>query len=114
MLTVYHNPRCSKSRACLQLLQEASIPVEIIDYTRQGLSYELLQTFAKQLSLDNILRKNEPFYKELNLATADEQTILNAIIAHPQLLQRPIVVSGEQMLLARPPEKVLDFVRISQ
>ncbi|WED43304.1 arsenate reductase (glutaredoxin) [Legionella cardiaca] len=110
MLTLYHNPRCSKSRACLQLLQEASIPVEVVDYIRQGLSYDALQMFSAKLGLSEIVRQNETFYKELNLATADEKTILQAIITHPQLLQRPIAVLGEQVLLARPPEKIWELI----
>ncbi|KTD07235.1 ArsC/Spx/MgsR family protein [Legionella jamestowniensis] len=110
MLTLYHNPRCSKSRACLQLLQEASIPVTVVDYTRQGLSYELLEHFADKLSLDTIIRKNEAIYKELNLSAADKKTVLRAVINHPQLLQRPIAVLGEKMVLARPPEKIGELV----
>ncbi|CEK11803.1 ArsC/Spx/MgsR family protein [Legionella hackeliae] len=110
MLTLYHNPRCSKSRACLKLLQDASIPVNIVDYIREGLSLTLLKRFADTLSLEAILRKNEALYKELNLEGADNKTILEAIAAHPQLMQRPIAVLGEEMILARPPEKILELV----
>ncbi|ARG96517.1 arsenate reductase (glutaredoxin) [Legionella micdadei] len=110
MVTIYHNPRCSKSRACLQLLQEKGASVEIIDYLRQPLSLECVHNFAKRLGINAIVRHNEAVYKELQLTDADDETLLEAIIKHPQLLQRPIVVSGEQMLIARPPERVLELI----
>lgn len=110
MVTIYHNPRCSKSRACLQLLQEASVNIEIVDYMRRPLSLENLYTLAAKLKLSEMVRQNEAVYKELNLDGADKETILKAMIEYPQLLQRPIVVQGEQVIIARPPEKVLELI----
>ncbi|WP_347251902.1 arsenate reductase (glutaredoxin) [Legionella sp.] len=110
MITIYHNPRCSKSRACLQLLQKTGKTVEVIDYLRQPLSLECIRHFAKHLGLKALVRNNETIYKELQLADADDETVLQAMIKHPQLLQRPIVVSGEKIVIARPPEKVLEFI----
>ena len=110
MYTIYHNPRCSKSRACLQLLQEAAVPLKIVDYMHQSLSAELVRRFADKLGLAAIVRSNEAVYKEQRLAEADEETIIQAIIDHPQLLQRPIVILGSQMLIARPPEKILELL----
>lgn len=110
MYTIYHNPRCSKSRTCLQLLQEAAVPLKIVDYMHQSLSSEVLRNFATKLDLAAMVRKNEAIYKELHLAEANEETIIQAIIDHPQLLQRPIVVFGQQILIARPPEKILELL----
>ncbi|WP_028389603.1 arsenate reductase (glutaredoxin) [Legionella fairfieldensis] len=110
MLTIYHNPRCSKSRACLQLLQEKGVKVGVVDYRQQPLSLELLHTFASELGIQAMVRSNEPTYTELGLAHADEETILKAIIKFPQLLQRPIVVDDKRILIARPPEKVLEWL----
>lgn len=110
MIRILHNPRCSKSRACLQILQDKGIPVEVIEYMRHPLAIEQLQQLAEQLGLKNMLRDSEAVYKELHLAQADEQSILQAMSEHPQLIQRPIVISGEKMLIARPPEKVLEFI----
>jgi arsenate reductase len=110
MFILYHNPRCSKSRACLQLLQKTAVPIKVIDYMHEGLALPLLQQFVAQLGLRTILRQNEVIYKELKLGAADEQTILEAIIAYPQLLQRPIVVLREKIIVARPPEKVLELM----
>ncbi|KTD33275.1 oxidoreductase [Legionella nautarum] len=110
MITIYHNPRCSKSRACLQLLEQTVDEVEVINYLQQPLSIDRLRLFAKDLGMKAIIRDNEAIYKELQLANADDETLLQAIISHPQLLQRPIVVSGERMLVARPPEKVMELI----
>ncbi|KTD22135.1 arsenate reductase [Legionella lansingensis] len=110
MLIVYHNPRCSKSRACLQLIQEAGVPLTVIDYIKNGLTLDSLRAFVTKLGLDAIVRKNETLYKELHLAEADEVTILQALIDYPQLLQRPIAIVGEKVVVARPPEKVLELI----
>ena len=110
MVTIYHNPRCSKSRACLQLLQEICDNVVVVDYLRQPFTLEHLRCFAEQLGLHAIVRNNEAIYKELGLAKANDKTVLNAILKYPQLLQRPLVVQGERMLIARPPEKILEFI----
>jgi arsenate reductase len=110
MYTIYHNPRCSKSRACLQLLQKAAVPLKIVDYMHQSLSTKVLHQFTAKLGLTAMVRSNEAMYKMLCLAEADEETIIQAIIDHPQLLQRPIVVFGEQVLIARSPEKILELL----
>mgnify|MGYP002132735384 CR=1 FL=1 len=112
MITIYHNPRCSKSRACLLLLKEATDNLEVVDYSNNLLSLERLRELAAKLGLNAMLRNNEALYKELHLEEADDETILNALKTHPQLLQRPIVVVGEQMLIARPPEKVLELINV--
>ena len=110
MLRIYHNPHCSKSRACLQLLEQANVTVEVVNYLQQPLSAQLLRSFIDKLGLKAMIRDNERIYKELKLALADEETLISAIIAHPQLLQRPIVVFDEQVMIARPPEKILELV----
>lgn len=109
MITIYHNPRCSKSRACLQLLEQQAVAVEVVNYMNQPLSFECLEQFADHLGLRNIVREQEAIYKELDLARADDSSVLQALAKYPQLLQRPIIVSGRKILLARPPEKVLEL-----
>lgn len=110
MITLYHNPRCSKSRSCLHLLEQQDVQLEVVNYINQPLSIERLKQFADHLGLRNIVREQEAIYQELDLATADDNSLLKALVEHPQLLQRPIVVSGTKMLLARPPEKVLELL----
>ncbi|MBA2710198.1 MAG: arsenate reductase (glutaredoxin) [Tatlockia sp.] len=110
MITIYHNPRCSKSRACLQLLEERGLNFSIIDYMKQSLSAEQLRIFVDNLGIKVLVRSEEAVFKDLNLAQADESTVLQAIQKHPQLLQRPIVISGTKMLVARPPESVLELI----
>lgn len=110
MYRIYHNPACSKSRACLQLLEQKKQVVEVINYLEKPPTLELLRHFAKCLGLKNMVRENEAIFAQLNLAQADEEQILAAISVHPQLLQRPIVVIDQQVILARPPEKILEFI----
>ncbi len=93
----------------MQILQNASIPVEIIHYMEGGLSESLLARFAETLGLSTIIRENEAIYKELNLANADKKTVLKAMLAHPKLLQRPIAELDGRIILARPPEKIVEL-----
>ena len=93
-ITLYHNPRCSKSRTALSILEEHQVQLREILAKLGGP--------AKQL-----LRQNEKEYKELSLAHADDEEIVAAIAANPNLLQRPIIVSTAQAVIGRPPEKVL-------
>tara|TARA_R110001592_G_scaffold176111_3_gene415568 strand:+ start:1006 stop:1374 length:369 start_codon:yes stop_codon:yes gene_type:complete len=111
---IYHNPRCSKSRATLALLQEAGIEPEIIDYLntelRKGV---LLDTIvATGLCVRDVLRSGEEAYKRLGLAdkTIGDDALLDAIIANPILLNRPIVVTEKGARLCRPPELVLEIL----
>ncbi|MFZ6654400.1 arsenate reductase (glutaredoxin) [Undibacterium sp. TJN19] len=118
MITIYHNPRCSKSRETLALVQaladEQHLSLQVIDYQKTPLSYTELQSLL--LALDSsdvqmILRNNEDAYASLNLADADNATALQAIAAHPKLLQRPIVTYQNKAAIGRPPEHVLSLFK---
>lgn len=113
-ITIYHNPRCSKSRATLTLLHDAGVEPEIILYleappTAQRLR-ELLQ--AMDMSARDLLRTNEAVYNELRLAdeTLGEDALIEQMVAHPILIERPIVIVGEQVRLCRPPERVGELI----
>ena len=110
MITIYHNPRCSKSRICLQLLQQFTNDIEIIDYLNQPPSLDDLRTLARELGLRAMIRDNETIYKDLGLVDADDNQLLSALRKYPQLLQRPIVIINQQPIIARPPEKVLELL----
>ena len=105
---IYHNPRCSKSHQTLQLLRERGIDPAIVEYLRVGLHAEEVQTLLTKLgiSAEMLLRKNEVIYRELALHDADDATIIHAIIEHPVLMQRPLVVHDEKAVLGRPPENI--------
>ena len=111
---IYHNPRCSKSRATLVLLREAGIEPEIIDYLNSSLRKEvLLDTIASAgLRVRDVLRSGEEAYKRLGLGdkAVSDDVLLDAIIANPILLNRPIVVTDKGARLCRPPELVLEIL----
>ena len=114
-VTIYHNPRCSKSRATLALLNEKNLDINIIEYLKSDFSIAQLTELYQQLMLSNVremMRTGDDLYKELQLANEalSDQELLQAIVNHPSLLERPIVVHNKQARLGRPPEKVLEIL----
>lgn len=113
-ITLYHNPRCSKSRATLALLEENEINPEIIYYLETPPnSTELKELLNKlDMKLDDIIRSSEPEFEELGLgdSTLNEAIKLDLVCKHPRLIQRPIVVKGDRAIIGRPPEKVLELI----
>ncbi len=114
MVTIYHNPRCTKSKATLKLLQSKGIEPEVVEYLENPPSVDELTDILLMLDVSarDIMRKNETIYKELELGdeSLDDTALLNAIVHHPNLMERPIVVNGEKAAIGRPPEKVLDIL----
>lgn len=111
--TIYHNPRCSKSREALALLQESGVSPEIVLYLDTPPSAARLGELLARLGIPaaELVRRNEEEYRSAGLSAAsDEAEIIAAIAAHPRLLQRPIVVRGDRAIIGRPPENVLDLL----
>lgn len=112
MITLYHNPRCSKSREALTIVEEfartKNLPLEVVDYQKTPLSLDQLRQLHRQLggSARDMVRSNEEDYAALNLDQAGDDALLAALAAHPRLLQRPVVVFRDQALIARPPEQL--------
>lgn len=110
MITIYHNPRCSKSREALALAQQFAgdhqQELKVVDYQKTPLTPAQLATLHEQLGgrLRDMVRDNEEEYAALNLAQADDATLLQALSAHPKLLQRPIVSYRGRAVIGRPPE----------
>ncbi|MGB1248767.1 MAG: arsenate reductase (glutaredoxin) [Chitinophagales bacterium] len=110
MLKITHNPRCSKSRETLKLIQEKGAQVEIREYLKDELTKEELSEILKKLGKkpSEILRKGEPIFKEKYKGkTFTEQEWLEIMIANPKLIERPIVYDDKDAELGRPPENVL-------
>jgi len=109
--TIYHNPRCSKSRQTLQLLQEHGIEPEIVLYLEHPLNKKQLRELLRKLGIEAraLLRRGEDEYRQNGLddAALGEDALLDALAAHPKLMERPVVVRGERAVLGRPPENVL-------
>ena len=113
-VTIYHNPKCSKSRQTLQLLLERGIEPIIVEYLKQPLNASQIKRVLKMLQLEprELMRKKESEYKDLNLADTklSQDTLINAMAEHPILMERPIVVVGSKAALGRPPENVLEIL----
>lgn len=109
-MILYHNPRCSKSRQALQLLESKNIPVEIVLYLKNIPTKKELQVVIDQLGIQPIelVRKNEPIWKEnYKGKTLSNNAIINAMVEHPKLIERPIAIHNNKAILGRPPGNIL-------
>jgi arsenate reductase len=112
-VTIWHNPRCSKSRGALALLREHGVDPAVVRYLEEAPSRAELERVLGLLGTDDprvIVRTDEARYRELGLAGADRDALLDALAANPILIERPIVLAGERAVVGRPPEKVLDLL----
>ena len=113
-ITIYHNPRCSKSRQALQLLRDKGIEPIIVQYLKTPPDKSTLKALLVMLAMEprELMRRKEKEYKELGLAdpAVDDEALLEAMIEHPRLIERPVVVNGDKAALGRPPEKILDVL----
>lgn len=110
-VTIYHNPRCTKSRQTLALLKEHGIEPHVIEYLDHPPSETTLASIIKMLgvSAKDLVRRKE--YKELGLPeTDDEKHLIRLMVQNPQVIERPIVVSGKRAALGRPPDNVLEIL----
>ena len=113
-VTIYHNPRCSKSRQTLELIKQRSISPKIIEYLKADLSKNELLEILKFLNVDarEIMRVGDMIYHELGLDDSNltEDQLLEAIVSNPALLQRPIIIANDKAVIGRPPESVLNIL----
>lgn len=111
---IYHNPNCSKSRATLELLRARGIEPEIIEYLKTPPTTAELEEILAGLSFAprELMRRNEPEYRDndLNRDSLTREELIRAMIQHPRLIERPIVVSNGKVAIGRPPEAVLDLL----
>jgi arsenate reductase len=109
-ITIYHNPRCSKSRQTLQLLQDKGIEPTIIEYLKTPPNAETLDTILTMLNMEprELMRKQEAEYKEqgLNDDSLSRDQLIKAMTEYPKIIERPIVVSNDRAAIGRPPESV--------
>tara|TARA_A100001011_G_scaffold156815_1_gene165293 strand:+ start:6942 stop:7289 length:348 start_codon:yes stop_codon:yes gene_type:complete len=113
-VTIFHNPRCSKSRQTLSLIQEKSIDINIIEYLKTPPDISQLKQILKKLGYEprQLMRKSEQIYKDLDLGNENKTTedLVIAMAQNPILIERPIVLSGEKAAIGRPPESVLNIL----
>ena len=114
MATIYHNPRCSKSRQTLEILRSKGVEPEIVLYLEAPLSKATLLGLLDQLGISaaQLVRRSEQDFKDNQLGAADvsETQLIDAMLKYPKLIERPIVVVGDKAVLGRPPENVLELL----
>jgi arsenate reductase len=113
MITIYHNPRCRKSREALEILKDRNKNLDIILYLQEPLNENQLKQIVSMLEIEpeQLVRKNEVEWKD-NFKGKDisQKDILKAITKYPKLMERPVVVNGKKAVIARPPERVLEII----
>jgi len=113
-MKIYHNPRCSKSRQGLEILKNANVDFEIIEYLKQPISAAEISTILTKLHLKpiDLVRTNESIWKE-NFKGKDlsDLAIIKAMVENPKLIERPIVINGDKAVIGRPPEKISSILK---
>ncbi|WP_028773887.1 arsenate reductase (glutaredoxin) [Shewanella waksmanii] len=112
-VSIIHNPRCSKSRQTLALLEENNCEITTIEYLKNPLSVTEIKDILAKLAIDarQLMRTKETEYKELGLANVtDEQALISAMASTPKLIERPIVLANGKAAIGRPPENVLSII----
>jgi arsenate reductase (glutaredoxin) len=112
-VTVWFNPNCSKCRTVAGILSEKGIQADYVRYLEQAPSRDQIEAVLSMLGTDDpraIMRTGEAVYKELDLAGADRDALLEAMVANPILIERPIVIRGDRAVVGRPPENVLGLL----
>ena len=113
MTTVWFNPNCSKCRTVQGILAERGVDADYVQYLDQVPTRDDIERVLKMLGTDDprsIIRAGEDVYKELGLATATRDELLDAMVANPILIERPIIIRGDKAVVGRPPEKVLEIL----
>lgn len=111
--TIWHNPRCSKSRQALAILEEtAGVEIEIFEYLKTPPSRDQIEAMLAKAGVgaSQALRKGEDVVKQITLDTSDDAAILDAMAAHPILIERPIVITAKGAVIARPPERARELL----
>ncbi len=111
--TIWHNPRCSKSRQTMGILEENGVEAEVVKYLDEVPSVQDIKAVLEKLNISarELMRTKEDVYKNLGLKEEmDEEKLIEAMAANPKLIERPIVIKGDKAVLGRPPEKVLELI----
>ena len=113
-IQIWHNPKCSKSRAAMELLENKNIDANVVKYLEQTPTKEQLKDVLSKLKISakELLRTGEDVYKELNLKDInDEKTLIEIMIENPILIERPIIIKGDKAVIARPIENLEDLLK---
>ena len=110
---IWHNPRCSKSREAMKLLEENVVEAEVVKYLEADLDEAMIKELLLKLDIDaiDLMRTKEDIFKELKLENVgDEGVLIRAMSRFPKLIERPIVIKGDKAVIGRPPEKIVEFL----
>lgn len=113
-IQIWHNPKCSKSRNAMTLLEEKGINADVVKYLESTPTKEQLTEVLKKLNMSarELLRTGEDVYKELNLKDeSDEEKLINIMVENPILIERPIIIKGDKALIARPIENLEELLK---
>ncbi len=113
-IQIWHNPRCSKSRNALTLLEEEGVEHEVVKYLETPHTHEEIKTLLKMLNMDAraLMRTKEEIYKELNLKEVDdEEKLITAMVENPKLIERPIVIKDGKAAIGRPIENIIELIK---
>lgn len=113
MIKIYHNPRCSKSRQGLAILEDSGKDFKTIKYLEETLTVKELESIISKLGIKpiDLIRKNEAIWKsDFKGKTLSDSDIISAMVKHPKLIERPIVVNGDKAVVGRPPESISDII----
>lgn len=113
MIKIYHNNRCSKSRSGLQIIETSGKPFEVVKYLEDIPTTQELKHIIEMLGISpiDLVRKNEAIWKEnYKNKTLSDDELIKAMVDHPKLIERPIVINGNKAVIGRPPEKILDII----
>lgn len=111
---IWHNPRCSKSREAMKLLEANGVEADVVKYLDVEPDEEMIKDVLKKLGIHakELMRTKEDIYKELKLADVeDEGVLIRAMTRFPKLIERPIVIKGDKAVIGRPPEKIVAFLK---
>ena len=113
MLSIYHNPRCSKSRQGLEIIKNSGLKYEVIEYLKENPDANQLRVLIRKLGIkpESLIRKGEADYKEhFEGKELSDQEWVQAMVDYPKLIERPIVVNGENAVVGRPPESIKEIL----
>ena len=115
MFVIYHNSRCSKSRQALALLRDNAIEPIIVEYLKEPITKPQLKDLLKKLGLEprELLRKSEKEFKDLQLSnkSLSDDIVIDFMIKHPKLIERPIIVRGDHAVIGRPADKIFNLMK---
>lgn len=115
-MILYHNPKCSKSRRALEILQNNNQNFKVVEYLKTPLSKPFLEDLVQKLDVpaENLVRKKEELFKELEVdeSKMKEPDWIQLLVEHPRLMERPVLEVGAKAIVARPPEKILEVLEL--